>query len=229
MESLAFAALGAGILSFFSPCVLPVAAGMISIISGLSLKEISSGGKARLKAALYTFCFFCGFALCFSLLGASSGAIGKFVTANTKIIQTVCGIILILVGAYILDLFKLPFLLKTKKFDVSSLRPGYISAFVAGLAFSFAWTPCLGPVLTGLIVMAAAQETALKGAELLFVYSMGLGIPFFLLALLGGLLLDKIKNIRGIIKYSQKIMGILIAAIGIIFLVNINFLMKIAR
>jgi cytochrome c-type biogenesis protein len=112
----------------------------------------------------------------------------------------------------------------TKKFNLSSLQPGYFSAFLTGLAFAFAWTPCLGPVLTGLVIMAAAQETAIKGASLLFVYSLGLGLPFILISFFGGFFLGKMKNMNRFIKYTQKAMGILIILLGILFLTDIKIL-----
>lgn len=225
MEHIIWAAFGAGILSFFSPCVFPIAAGLLSIISGISLKEISSGGKAQNKAGLYALCFFAGFALCFSVLGASSAAIAKFLTANTRVFHIIAGVLLIILGVSMLDFIKLPsFLQKTKKFDISSLQPGYLGAFLTGLAFAFAWTPCLGPVLTGLIIMAAAQETALKGAMLLFVYSLGLGLPFILISFFGGYFLGKLKKMGRFIKYAQILMGIIIIAIGVLFLVDIRIL-----
>ncbi len=225
MENIILAAFGAGILSFFSPCVFPLAAGLLSIISGISLKEISQGKKAQKKAGLYALCFFAGFALCFSLLGASSGFIGKFLAANIKFFNILAGILLIVLGLSLLDILKMPALLQgTKKFDMSSLQPGYLSAFLTGLAFAFAWTPCLGPVLTGLVIMAAAQETAIKGAALLFVYSIGLGLPFILISFFGGFFLGKMKNMNRFIKYTQKVMGVLIILLGILFLTDISIL-----
>lgn len=225
MENIVLAAFGAGVLSFFSPCVFPLAAGLLSIISGISLKEISQGKKAQHKAGLYTLCFFGGFALCFSLLGASSGLIGKFLAAHIKFFNVIAGVLLIVLGFSLIDLIKIPSALHTtKKFDISSLRPGYLSAFLTGLAFAFAWTPCLGPVLTGLVIMSAAQETAFKGAFLLFVYSLGLGLPFLLISFFGGYFLGKMKNMNRFIKYTQKVMGIIIILLGVLFLTDITIL-----
>lgn len=225
MENIVLAAFGAGVLSFFSPCVFPLAAGLLSILSGISLKEISQGKKAQHKAGLYTLCFFAGFALCFSFLGASSGLIGKFLAEHIKFFNVIAGVLLIVLGLSLIDLIKIPAALHTtKKFDISSLRPGYLSAFLTGLAFAFAWTPCLGPVLTGLVIMAAAQETAFKGAFLLFVYSLGLGLPFLLISFFGGYFLGKMKNMNRFIKYTQKIMGVIIILLGILFLTDISIL-----
>ena len=225
MENIVLAAFGAGVLSFFSPCVFPLAAGLLSIISGISLKEIAQGKKAQHKAGLYALCFFAGFALCFSLLGASSGFIGKFLSAHISVFNTIAGVLLIILGASLLDIIKMPAALHaTKKFNISSLQPSYLGAFLTGLAFAFAWTPCLGPVLTGLVIMAAAQETATKGAALLFVYSLGLGLPFILISFFGGFFLGKMKNMNRFIKYTQKAMGILIIALGILFMTDIKIL-----
>ena len=218
MSGLILAAFAAGFLAFFTPCILPVAAGMICIVSGVSFKELSDGKTPRRRAALTTVFFVFGFAFCFSLLGGASGALGKFLGAHMRAFHIISGVLLIFLGLFLADFFKLPFFLsRTKRFEIK-WREGYLTAFFAGLAFAFAWTPCLGPVLASLLILAGEQATALKGTFLLFVFSLGLGLPFILCSFFGGHFLGFMKSARGAAKIIQRALALLIILIGLIFI-----------
>lgn len=202
----------------------------MSIVSGVSLKELSQGKSCQVKAGKSALFFVLGFAVCFSILGASSGMVGEFLIRHSRIMYSIAGLLLILMGVALLDVFNMPvFMIRTARFDFTKLKPGYLTSFIAGLAFAFAWTPCLGPVLTSLLIMAAAQETVFKGAALLFVYSLGLGLPFLLITFCGGYFLGKLKHMNRFIKYTQKIMAAIIILIGIIFIIDPYILVNISH
>lgn len=227
MVTITAAAFAAGFLSFFSPCVFPVAAAIISVISGVSLNQLMKGGAAHKKAGLSSILFVIGFSLCFSFLGASSATMGKFLIANSRVMFGVAGCFLIVMGVALLDIIKMPaFFNRTKKFDYGKMRPGYITAFLAGIAFAFAWTPCLGPVLASLLIMAAAEETALKGMTLLFVYSLGLGLPFIVYGFVGGLFLNKLKKAGPYIIWAQRAIAVIIILVGLTFIIAPRYIVR---
>lgn len=193
---------------------------MLCIVSGVSIKELTEGGNAKKRAALSAVFFVLGFSLCFSLLGAASAFIGRFLTAHMRVFHVLSGALLVLFGLFLLDIFKTPlFLNKTKRFALN-LRAGLLTAFFAGFAFAFAWTPCLGPVLASLLILAGRQETVLSGTVLLFIFSLGLGVPFILCAFFGGYFLGVMKNARRAAKIIQRVLALLIILIGIIFIID---------
>ncbi len=229
MVNITAAAFASGFLSFFSPCIFPVAAAIISVISGVSLGELAQGGAAHKRAGFCSVLFVIGFSLCFSFLGASSGTAGKFLMANSKVMFIVAGCLLIVMGVSLLDIIKMPaFFNRTKKFNYAKMRPGYFTAFLAGIAFAFAWTPCLGPVLASLLIMAAAEETALKGMTLLFVYSIGLGLPFIVYGFIGGMFLKQLKKAGRFIIWAQRAIAALIILIGIIFIIDPQLIVRLS-
>ncbi|TMK28773.1 MAG: cytochrome C biogenesis protein [Actinobacteria bacterium] len=175
-------ALIAGVLSFTSPCCLPLMPGYVSYVSGVagSGSEIVAVRARVLGAALL---FVLGFTTVFTLLGASASVIGSALLANRQVLIRVGGTFVILMGLVTMGLFRFPLLYRERRVDLGRIRSGPLGAVPLGMAFAVGWTPCIGPVLAGILTAAASTGTAISGATLLFVYSLGLGIPFILLAL----------------------------------------------
>lgn len=211
----------AGLLSFLSPCVLPLIPGYISFISGASLQELSSTTdikKVRRKVLLNSIAFVIGFSVVFILLGASATAISKLMLKYLRPVSIIAGIVIIIIGLHTMGIFKIAALYSEKRFQTNTKPVNVFGSFVIGLAFAFGWTPCIGPILAGILAIAAAQNTVWKGIQLLIVYSLGLGIPFMITAYSITLffkLFDKIKKYLNIIEW---IAGLLLVIIGILMI-----------
>jgi cytochrome c-type biogenesis protein len=178
------AAFVAGFLSFISPCVLPLIPGYISFVSGASLEEMrSQGGAARRLVLARSLAFVLGFSLVFIAFGASASAIGQFISDKSPILAKVAGILIIIFGLHMMGVFRLAFLDSEKRAQTQRKPAGPVGALLVGVAFAFGWTPCIGPILAGILVVAGSQETIGKGVLLLVVYSLGLGLPFVLTSL----------------------------------------------
>jgi len=175
-------ALLAGVISFTSPCCLPLMPGYLSYVGGVGGGELGSVQVRRrvLGAALL---FVAGFATVFTLLGASATLAGSFLLFKRPVFLKFAGGFVILMGLVTAGVLRVPFLYREVRLDLSRIRSGPLGAVPLGMAFALGWTPCIGPVLAGILTAAAATQTALSGAGLLFVYSLGLGVPFVLLAL----------------------------------------------
>ena len=216
-------AFAAGILSFLSPCILPLVPGYISFLSGLSLQELTQGSDSRAtlrKSFFGSLLFVAGFSLVFTLLGASASVIGNFLLEHIRVLSKAAGIVIFLFGLHMTGALPIRFLYGEKRFQTSSLDPGYFSAFVVGLAFAFGWTPCIGPFLAGILTLAAAEETVGKGMFLLFVYSMGLGIPFILTGLGINTFLRFFNRYKRFIRWGEILGGVLLMAVGILIFTN---------
>ena len=184
-----FTALVAGILSFISPCVLPLIPGYISFVSGASLEDLrgtaAPAGRpsARGQVLLTSAAFVLGFSLVFIALGASASAIGQFVSSNLPILGKVGGLLIIVFGLHTMGVFRLQFLEMEKRATAQQKPAGLVGALLVGVAFAFGWTPCIGPILAGILLIAGSRETVTEGVLLLAMYSLGLGIPFLLTSL----------------------------------------------
>ncbi|MFA6003761.1 MAG: cytochrome c biogenesis protein CcdA, partial [Elusimicrobiota bacterium] len=179
------AAFLAGLASFLSPCVLPLVPGYISFMSGLSVDEISAHCPApemTRRTVLAAACFVLGFALVFTAMGASASFIGRLLSGHGPLLGRLAGVLVIGFGLHSSGMLTIPWLYRTKRIDSSGVAPGLVGAFVMGLAFAFGWTPCIGPILAAILTLAATQHSVGQGTALLFVYSLGLGIPFILTA-----------------------------------------------
>lgn len=209
----------AGIISFLSPCVLPLVPGYISFMSGISLDELSKGAerKSLLKKAGWSSVFFVlGFALVFTFLGATATTIGKFLTQYMSVISKVAGVLIMLFGLHTIGILPIRWLYYEKRFQSSSLSPGLAGSFVIGLAFAFGWTPCIGPILAGILALASTQETVAEGMFLLFVYSLGLGIPFILTSLGVNEFLHFFNRYKRFIRWGEVVAGVLLVLMGIL-------------
>jgi cytochrome c-type biogenesis protein len=216
-----FTAFIAGLVSFLSPCVLPLVPGYISIISGASLEQL----KAREKDSslfrtvlLNSIMFIIGFSITFILLGASATWIGQILLSKMRLLGQIAGLILIAFGIHLTGLVKINALYKDKRFHNLEKPRGLVGALVLGLAFAFGWTPCIGPILAGIMTIASTKQTVTEGMFLLGTYSAGLGIPF----LLTSLALNKFLAFYGRFKKHfhavEVASGILVIAIGVLIL-----------
>jgi len=173
----------AGLLSFVSPCVLPLVPAYLSFISGLSLEEIKGVEERRrvlIRVMVRVIAFILGFSAIFVMLGATATFLGQFLLSKLFIISKIAAVVIILFGLHMVGLFRISFLEVEKRFQAGRRPVGPLGAFLVGMAFAFGWTPCIGPILAGILVLAGTHETLGQGIFLLSVYSLGLGIPFLL-------------------------------------------------
>ncbi|HEX9697309.1 MAG TPA: cytochrome c biogenesis CcdA family protein [Actinomycetota bacterium] len=175
LGSLAFVA---GAISITSPCCLPLIPGYVSYIGGVAALEDGNRRRVMGAAAL----FVAGFALVFTLLGATASVFGEFLLTRLPLFIKISGVFVLVMGLAMLGLLRIPFLYREARLDLSRIQRGPAGAMPLGMAFAFGWTPCVGPVLGAILTSAAATHTVWKGTTLLFVYSLGMGIPFLLLA-----------------------------------------------
>lgn len=224
-----FIAFGAGFLSFLSPCVLPLIPGYVSFISGISfdvLQNKFSKGIIFKKVFISSLFFVAGFSLIFIALGASASFLGKFLSRNFKLFSQIAGILIIIFGLNFLGVFKIKYLNFQKTFNVKQ-SSGKIGSFLVGLAFGFGWMPCIGPILSGILALAATGENIKKGVFLLSGYSLGLALPFLLSACAMGAFFDFFKKYKPFLKIGEILSGLLLIFIGIlIFSRNLTFLLK---
>ncbi len=212
----------AGIISFLSPCVLPLVPGYVSYIAGGTLEDLTENSTARhrLRAIYLSLFFILGFSLVFIALGASASAIGEFLLSNKQLFEYVAGGVIILFGAYLMGLFRIPFLEREMRF-VSLAAGGHpASALLLGTAFAFGWTPCIGPVLGAILTMSANANEVGVGVVLLAFYSLGLGLPFLVAAAFTGMFLNSMKSMRRISRPFQLIAGAIMVALGIALMVG---------
>ena len=221
------AAFGAGLLSFISPCVLPLIPGYLSYISGLSLDEMRGTGAVtvappavRNRVLLSSFAFIIGFSLVFVALGASASAIGQFLMTRLTMLGRIAGAIIILFGLHTMGLLRIDWLYQEKRVQTNRRPAGFFGALLVGVAFAFGWTPCIGPILAGILAVAAAQNTIGEGVKLLLAYSLGLAIPFFAAALAINRFFAAFARIRKHYHFIELTSGALLVIIGILIFTN---------
>ena len=214
------AALVAGLISFLSPCVLPLVPPYLVYLSGLSLERFADKEpepRVRRETVLGAMLFVLGFTTVFVALGASASAVGGLVRVYSDILSKIAGVAIIIMGLHFLGVFRLAFLMVEKRVEVPK-PAGLWGAYVMGLAFAFGWTPCIGPILAAILAVAASEATVAKGAGLLAVYSLGLGIPFLLAAFAVEPFADFLARFRKHLGVVEKVMGALLVLTGIAFL-----------
>ena len=209
-------AFGAGLISFLSPCVLPLIPGYVSYISGQSLQDIIDSKKTNFFP-LVLFCL--GFSTVFVLLGASASFLGQALLQNSEFLRIVAGIIIVIFSFQLLGIINIPYLNFEKRFDAKESR-NILFPYVIGLAFGFGWTPCIGPILGSILALASIEETLSRAIILLISYSLGLAIPFVLSGYLIQRFLLFSKNFRKNINLISKIGGITLLVTGILILTN---------
>jgi cytochrome c-type biogenesis protein len=213
----------AGILSFLSPCVLPLVPPYLCFITGSSLDDLTKRGAMQTGwTMLGALLFVAGFTTVFVLLGATASAASQLVRDYLPLLARIAGIVIILMGLHFLGVFRIGFLNFEKRFHQASRPAGLIGAYVVGLAFAFGWTPCIGPVLATILAVAASEESVAKGAGLLAVYSAGLGVPFLLSALAVDRFLGFLRRFARHLGAVEKTMGALLVLAGVAFLTGLH-------
>ncbi len=209
-------AFGAGLVSFLSPCVLPLIPGYISYISGQSLQEILDSRKINLFP-LILFCL--GFSTVFIILGASASFLGQVLLQNSEILRIIAGLVIIIFSLQLIGFLNIPYLNLEKRFDAKESK-NFLFPYIIGLAFGFGWTPCIGPILGSILALASIEETLSRAVMLLTLYSLGLAFPF----VLSGYLIQKYlllsKNFKKNINLISKIGGVILLMTGILILTN---------
>lgn len=208
----------AGLLSFASPCVLPLVPPYLAYMGGISIEELrdNAGRGGRLAVVLAALCFVAGFSTVFVALGATSSRIGQAVTAHLETLSYVAGAVVCLLGLHFLDVLRIPLLDRTVRIGVGDRPSGLAGAYVIGLAFGFGWSPCVGPVLAAILLIAGAQDSAAQGAALLLVYSLGIGVPFLLAAAFASTFMRWSARFRAQLGRIEKAMGALLIVTGVL-------------
>jgi cytochrome c-type biogenesis protein len=239
MESVSlFAAFIAGVLSFISPCVLPLIPGYLSFISGVSLDEmrgtpaaaVAGGGTVAVapsvapavqRRVIVTSLFFIlGFSLVFVSLGASATMVGTFLMERLTILGKIAGVVIIIFGLHTMGVLRIGWLYREKRFQSSNRPTSMLGAMLVGIAFAFGWTPCIGPILAAILTVAAGQETVGEGIRLLAVYSAGLAIPFLMTSLAINSFFVAFAKIRRYYHAIEVVSGLLMVIIGILIFTN---------
>ena len=211
-----FIALGAGLISFLSPCVLPLIPGYISYISGSTFNELLEKKKINLIPVI---CFTLGFSIVFIIFGLAASIIGQFLLKNSFELRIFAGIVIIIFSLHIMNIINLNFLNFEKRIS-SERKKGLLSSIIVGMAFAFGWTPCIGPILGSILLLASTEESINRGALLLLFYSLGLAIPF----ILSGYMIQKFiiisKNLKKNTNLITKLGGSLLLITGILIITN---------
>ncbi len=208
----------AGLLSFFSPCVLPLVPAYLANLAGVTAIDPQTR-KSYLPALFHSLSFVLGFSLIFIGLGASVGLIGTTITAHSALLRQIAGGLIIAFGVFLIAAFKLPWLNYEKRLNTTvGSNPGYLRSIGIGAAFALGWTPCIGPILGAILTLAWSSQTIGQGALLLTIYSLGLGIPFIILGLVWGAIMPWWKNINRHLGTISIVSGVLLIIVGILIL-----------
>ncbi|OGS04729.1 MAG: hypothetical protein A3J70_04120 [Elusimicrobia bacterium RIFCSPHIGHO2_02_FULL_61_10] len=222
-----FAAFGAGLMSFFSPCILPLLPAYLSMLSGFSASEIVKGdAKVVTKKVVGSAAIFiAGFTLAFALMGAAASSIGDLLAAHKDVLMKVFGVVMVLFGVHMTGLFNLNLLNYDKHFSTRGLSRGPAASFMMGFAFALGWSPCIGPILAVILGMAAVSGTAAKGMSLLLTYSAGMALPLLAAAFLTAKFFTFTARFKSAMRYVEIAAGAILAAAGaLLFFDKLNFL-----
>ena len=221
------AAFAAGVLSFISPCVLPLIPGYLSYISGLTLDEMQGTSEAAISLAAArrrvlsaSIFFILGFSFVFICFGAAASVLGQYMLERQRLLAKVAAVIVIVFGLHTMGVLRIGWLYSEKRVQVEQKPTSLFGAFFVGLAFAFGWTPCIGPILAGILAIAGTQETVGQGVQLLAVYSAGLGLPFLLTALAINQFFTVFKRIRKHYHLIEIVSGLLLVLIGVLIFTN---------
>jgi cytochrome c-type biogenesis protein len=220
-----FAAFIAGVLSFISPCVLPLIPGYLSFVSGVTLDEMrgtvtTAPSNVRRRAVIMSLAFVLGFSLVFISLGASATAIGTLLMEHLSLLGKIAGVVIILFGLHMMGVLRIGWLYSEKRMQTSGKPAGFFGAMLVGIAFAFGWTPCIGPILAAILAVAATQESVGEGVKLLAVYSAGLGVPFIATSLAINKFFAASARIRKHYHTIEVVSGVLLVAVGVLIFTN---------
>lgn len=217
-------AFGAGILSFLSPCVLPLVPGYLSYVSGIGVEDMqqNEGDRRQIILSLLwsSSWFILGFTIVFVTLGATATLFGQTLLQNSIWLARIAGVMVFLFGLHMTHLLPIPFLNRMKQFDLRGETTGPVAALLLGASFSIGWTPCIGPILTGILAVASQQQTLGEGMGLLAIYSAGLGIPFLLASLLIGSFFGWYRKFSRHLRKIEIVSGIMLMLVGVLLMAN---------
>jgi len=219
-----FGALLAGFLSFLSPCVLPLVPPYLCFLGGTTFDQLT--GEDETPPHVYktvimsSVAFVLGFTTIFVILGATATAAGQLMVDNLSLLGKIAGVVIIIAGLHFLGVLHIPMLHREARYHADARPAGLIGAYVIGLAFAFGWTPCIGPVLAAILAMAAGEDSVRQGVALLFVYSLGLGIPFIVAAIAIKPFMSTLQRFRKHLATVEKLLGGFLVLTGILFLTN---------
>ena len=203
----------AGILSFLSPCVLPLVPSYVTFVTGLSLEDVS---RARRVALVHSLLFVCGFTAIFVALGAGATALGVVLAAYRDWISRIGGVLLVIFGLILLEVVRIPALSRDRRIYLADKPVGYLGSVLVGLAFGAGWTPCIGPVLGGILSLASAAGSVWRGVALLVAYSAGLAVPFLLAALAIDKFLALFARMQRGLAWVSRVSGALLIVVGLL-------------
>jgi cytochrome c-type biogenesis protein len=213
----------AGLLSFLSPCVLPLIPSYISFVSGVSLEELrapQAESRVRMRVLLNALAFIFGFTLVFISLGVSASFLGSLFLSHRGLIQTVGGLLVILLGLYLMGVFKVPFMERYLQLHLKDKPAGYLGSVLVGITFGVAWTPCVGPILGAILTLAGSSARVDQGLTLLSFYAAGLALPFFLSALALDLFFRFAKGFGRYLKAAHVAAGVLLVVLGLLLMTD---------
>ncbi len=218
-----FSAFVAGLLSFLSPCVLPLIPSYITYITGLSFGDLEAAHPTHLvrrKTLLHSLAFICGFTVVFVMLGASATLLGSFLQEHMDLIRRAGGVLVVLFGIHVTGLVPITWLLGEKRVTLKNKPAGFIGSFVVGLAFAAGWTPCIGPILASILMIAATQGEVGHGIVLLLLYSVGLGVPFLLSSLALHRFIVFFNRFKRHIRLFEIVTGLFLIVVGVLIFTN---------
>ncbi len=213
----------AGLLSFLSPCVLPLIPSYVTYITGLSFSDLQAehpSHKVRQQTIIHSLIFIAGFTAVFVLLGASATFIGNYLQAHMGLLRKVGGALIVVFGIHVSGIFDIGMLLGEKRLTIHRKPAGYLGSFLVGVAFAAGWTPCIGPILASILMVAATEETVHRGIMLLLVYSLGLGLPFFLASLAMHQFLVFFNRFKKYIRIFEIVTGVFLIIVGVLIFTN---------
>lgn len=213
------AALLAGVLSFFSPCVLPIVPGYLGYLSGLNDRaggQQQASATKRFRLVVASVFFVCGFVSVFMLIGLSSSFLGSVLARNMTWLQQVAGVAILLLGVHFLGLMPVQFLNRDLRFMPNFKSGGVVSAYLVGLAFGFGWTPCVGPVLASIFLVLATSTDGGIGVGLLLAYGLGIGVPFVVVAVFADVFMRRFRNLTSVMPVAKMVLGGLMVLTGLV-------------
>jgi cytochrome c-type biogenesis protein len=213
----------AGLLSFLSPCVLPLIPSYMTYITGLSFSDLQDEHpthKVRQQTVIHSLLFIAGFTTVFVLLGASATYIGSYLQAHMGLLRKIGGVLIVIFGIHVTGIFDIGILLGEKRLTLHRKPAGYLGSFIVGIAFAAGWTPCIGPILASILMVAATEETVVHGIGLLLVYSIGLGLPFFLASLAMHQFLVAFNRFKKYIRIFEIVTGVFLVIVGVLLFTN---------
>jgi len=207
----------AGLLSFLSPCVLPLIPSYITFVTGLTLEDVQ---RSRRIALVHSLLFVLGFTLIFLTLGATATTVGRLLGYNREWVGRIGGVLVIVLGLYLLGAFNFAMFARERRVHIATKPLGYLGTVLVGMAFAAGWTPCIGPILGAVLTYTASSADLDRGLVLLFAYSMGLAVPFVLAALMVDRFLAVFQRYRGVLVWTTRAAGVLLLFVGVLMLTD---------